>query len=149
MKLPSTPGELRAEAQRQRRVATGTSHDSPRNRAYHHLGVDPNAVLLGPKCTPFFDEIGGVPVVLAALRASPLPEARAFMAIYDDPTLAKRNRDAARRRNCASRSFGEFRKVLRCKPPSRANSAFSSPGIVRKMRCCAPYFSFVWNPTML
>ena len=34
-------------------------------------------------------------------------------------------------------------KVLRCSPPSRANSAFSSPGIMRKMRVCSAYFSLV------
>ena len=31
-------------------------------------------------------------------------------------------------RSVSSSSFGEFRKVLRCSPPSRANSAFSRPG---------------------
>ena len=43
---------------------------------------------------------------------------------------------------------GELRKVLRCSPPSRANSAFSSPGIVRNRRTCSACFSLVWKPTM-
>ena len=40
-------------------------------------------------------------------------------------------------------------KVLRWRPPRRANSARSRPGMVRKMRTCSACFSLVWKPTML
>lgn len=49
----------------------------------------------------------------------------------------------------SSSRVGEFRKVLRWMPPSRAKLAFSSPGIILKTAVCAPYFIFVWKPTIL
>ena len=43
---------------------------------------------------------------------------------------------------------GELMKLLRWIPPSRANSACSRPGMVRKIRTWSPCFSLVWKPTM-
>jgi hypothetical protein len=44
--------------------------------------------------------------------------------------------------------LGRADEAVAMDPPSRANSAFSRPGIVRKMRTCSPCFSLVWKPTM-
>lgn len=60
--------------------------------AYGALNVSPTAVLEAPKATPFLLKIGGLPVAIDALRASPAPEARAIMAIYDDPALLPSHR---------------------------------------------------------
>ena len=51
--------------------------------AYARLGVSPATVLSSPQCTPFFNEIGGVALVLQSLRLSPDPSARAFFSHYD------------------------------------------------------------------
>ena len=40
-------------------------------------------------------------------------------------------------------------KVLRWICPKRTNSALSSPGIMRKTRCCSGHFIRVWKPTRL
>ena len=42
--------------------------------------------------------------------------------------LAGKSQPRLRRGAMVVEQFGEFRKVLRCRPPSRANSAFSRPG---------------------
>jgi hypothetical protein len=61
--------------------------------AYRRLKLTPHTVAAAPKCTPFFEQIGGVPLVLEALRCSPAPEARAFLFRYDDPKFPARYRD--------------------------------------------------------
>ena len=75
-------------------------YDRPRPEIRRHPPVGlprprhlPSAVLASPQCTPFFDSVpGGVPFVLQALRASPSPEARAFLLRYDDPAFPMRYR---------------------------------------------------------
>ena len=60
-----------------------------RFKAYLALGVPPNEVAAASQITPLIKKNipGGWPSALAALRTSDLPEARHFIAVYDDVTL--------------------------------------------------------------
>lgn len=62
---------------------------------YARLGVQPNSVLLAPKVTHLLSSMrGGIPKAIEYLRASAEPAARAFILMYDDPSLSLKIRDA-------------------------------------------------------
>lgn len=65
-----------------------------RARAYALLGVQPNRVAEYPKITPILRKLpGGLTFALECLRSSDSPDARRFLAYYDDIRIPRTCRD--------------------------------------------------------